>query len=166
VHTFKLANAIQYLILDDELELDVGTINRAKNNNGQALQDIGHEYANKIKDYSKAMAWYKLAVNQNNTVAYINIGFMYDYGYGVSQDYFIAIEYYLKAARDKNKVAMSNIADLFLEGDGVQLDTYRALEWLSKGGTKPEKVKELNQQGIHLTEEDKSKSFYELGLCY
>jgi hypothetical protein len=34
------------------------------------------------------------------------------------------------------------------------------LEWFIKYGKQPEKVKELNKQGIHLKEEDKGKLFY------
>jgi TPR repeat protein len=154
------------LPLDDKLEIDADKINKAKNNDGAALRHIGSEYQMKLNGYSKAMAWYQLAINQNNIDAYNNIGFLYHNALGVSQDDITAMGYFLKAASGNNNHAMSNISILFSNGYGVPVDTYRALEWLSKGGNRPEKVKELNQEGIHLTEEDKSKSFYELGLCY
>jgi hypothetical protein len=48
----------------------------------------------------------------------------------------------------------------------VCADKYKALEWFTKGDQRPEEVKELNQQGIHLGEEDKGKSFYEFEPCY
>jgi TPR repeat protein len=160
------ANAIKCLSLDDGVAIDADKINKAKNNDGQALRKIGYKYANKLKDYSKAMRWYQLAVNQNETVAYNDIGFMYHNGYGVSRDYITSIEYYLKGASGNEKYSMSNIGNLFLNGYGVSVDTYKALEWFNKSGNRPEKVKALNQQGTHLTEEDKSKPFYGSELCY
>jgi TPR repeat protein len=166
VRVFNVINVIKYLPLDDKFKIDADTINNAKNNDGAALRDIGYKYQMKLNDYSKAMRWYQLAINQNSIDAYNNIGFLYYNALGVSQDYITAMEHFLKAASGNNNHAMSNIGNLFLNGYSVPVDTYRALEWLSKGGTKPEIVKELNQQGIHLTEEDKSKPFYELELCY
>jgi hypothetical protein len=34
LHTFNVANTIEYLILDDGLGIDAGTINKAKSNDG------------------------------------------------------------------------------------------------------------------------------------
>jgi TPR repeat protein len=166
VHPFNVANAIKYLTLDDGLELPVETINKAKSNDGEALRDIGYEYKRKKQDYSKAMAWCRLAANQNNTNAYNNIGVLYHNGLGVSQDYLTAMEYYLKAARDNQYFAMGNISLLFLNGNGVPVNKYKALEWLAKSRVQPEQVKELNKQGIHLIEEDKSWYFYEFELYH
>jgi hypothetical protein len=90
---------------------------------------------------------------------------MYDRGYGVSQDYFTAMEYYLKAA-GANDTYKANIGLLFLNGQGVSVNKYKALEWYISSDQRPEKVKELNKQGIHLKEDDKSKSSYGFGLYY
>jgi TPR repeat protein len=154
------------LSLDDGVAIDAYTINKAKNNDGQALRDIGYEYMSKKEDYSKSMAWYQLAANQNDLIAYNNIGFLYRNGLGVSRDYITSMEYCLKAASCNDRKAMTNIGILFSNGKGIPVDKYKALEWLTKGGTKPEKVKELNQEGIHLKKEDKSKLFYEFDSCY
>jgi TPR repeat protein len=154
------------LSLDDGLELDADKISKAKNNDGEALVDIGFTYKSKQQDDSKAMAWYQLAINQNNSTAYNNLGFMYEYGYGVSQDHVTAMEYYLQAAKLNHRVAIFNIAILFLTGVDVPINKYKALEWFAKSGREADDVKKLNKQGIHLTEEDKSKPFYEFKLCY
>jgi hypothetical protein len=61
---------------------------------------------------------------------------------------------------------MSNIAFTFLNGEGVPVDKYKTLEWLIKCGNRPDKVKELNQEGVHLGEVDKSNSAYGFELCY
>jgi TPR repeat protein len=152
------------LSLDDGLDAKIITL--AHYNDGVALRSIGLNYYLKIKDYSKAMAWYQLAANQNITDAYNNIGVLYFFGCGVSRDRFTAAEYFLKAARDNNRLSMINIASSFLSGFGVSVDKYKALEWFAKSGDKPDDVKVLNKQGIHLKEEDKSKSSYEFELCY
>jgi TPR repeat protein len=135
------------LSLDDGLEIDAKTINKAKYEVevevedevvvDEALRDIGYEYETKLSDYSKAMAWYPLAANHNDSNAYNNIGCLYHDVYEVSQDYITAMEYYIKA-----------------------------LEWFAKHGDRPKEMKKLNKRGIHLREEDKSKSSYEFESCY
>jgi TPR repeat protein len=106
------------------------------------------------------MAWYRLAANQNITAAYNNIGLFYTSGLGVTRDDDIALEYYLKAAGNHYNIAMGNVASRFLIGKGVHVDEYKALEWVIKCGNKPELVKRLNDEGVHLKEEDKSKLHY------
>jgi TPR repeat protein len=154
------------LSLDDGVAIDTDKINKAKNNDGEALRHIGNDYYNKLKDYSKATAWYQLAIYQNSSNAYNDIGFMYHNGLGVYQDYITSMECYLKAASGNNKHTMSDIGLSFLEGKGVPVNKYKALEWFAQSGVKPEKERELNINGIHLREEDKSKLVYEFDLCY
>jgi TPR repeat protein len=55
---------------------------------------------------------------------------------------------------------MGNIGLRFLFGRGVPVDKYKALEWYIKYESKPELVKKLNDEGVHLKEEDKSKLYY------
>ncbi|KAI8885762.1 HCP-like protein, partial [Backusella circina FSU 941] len=112
------------------------------------------------KDYSKAIAWFQLGANQNDSGAQFNIAFFYENGLGVSQDYPTAMEYYLKAAENNHTIAMSHIGLLFLNEKDVPLDKYKALEWLVKSGNEPGKVEELNKAGFHLDEEDKSKLLF------
>jgi TPR repeat protein len=154
------------LSLADEIVINPDMINKAKTNDGPALLHIGFAYWSMKKDHSKAMAWYQLAVNQNFPDAYNIIGLTYARGSGVSRDYITAMEFFLKAARDNSIVAMSNIGANILKGKGAPVDKYKTLEWFSKCGNRPVKVEVLNQQGIHLTEEDKSKSFYDFESCY
>jgi TPR repeat protein len=151
---------VEYLTLDDGIEVDEDTINEAKKNDKKALFKIGLKYHQTEKDYSKAMAWYRVAENQNYSGAYSNIGVLYCEGLGVSQDDDIALEYYLKAAGNHHNIAMGNVASRFFIGKGVPVDKYKALEWYIKCGDKPEHVKELNDEGVHLKEVDKSKLYY------
>ncbi|KAI8880624.1 hypothetical protein K501DRAFT_275401 [Backusella circina FSU 941] len=138
----------------DRIIADEDLLSRVKDNDGEALKTIGLTYYTQTKDHSKAMAWFRLAANQNRIYA-CHIGRMYANGLGVSQDHDIAMEYYLKAAGSNNKVAMDNIGICFLKGHGVPLDKYKTLEWFMKSRNGPEIVEKLNKKGIHLTEEDK-----------
>jgi TPR repeat protein len=148
---------VEYLTLDDGIKVDQATINRATKNVGIAAYEIGWKYHQKQIQYLKAMAWYRLAANQNIAAAYNNIGLLYTSGVGVSRDHDIALEYYLKAAGNNNYDAMENVAKAFLFGRGLRLDKYRALEWFIKYGDKPDRIKKLNDQGFHLKGEDKGK---------
>jgi TPR repeat protein len=152
----------KYLTLDDGIQADADTIYNAKRDDGEALYDIGFEYHNPGRDYSKALAWYQLAENQNYSPAYNNIGALYDGGFGEPRRIDIALGYYLKAAAEyDNDVALGNIGILLLYGGGgVPLDKYKALEWLAKSGEWHERVKALNHQGIHLKLQDTSKLYY------
>jgi tetratricopeptide (TPR) repeat protein len=151
---------VEYLTLDDGIKVNEDTINEAKKNIGEAFFDIGFKYHNTEKDYSKALAWNRLAENQNYSFVYNNIGNLYSYGLGVSRDDDIALEYYLKAAGNNIDVAMGNVALRLLNGEGVPVDKYKALEFYIKCGKEPEHVKKLNDQGVHLKLQDKSKLYY------
>jgi TPR repeat protein len=152
-------------MLDDKVNVDADKINEAKNNDGDAFQFIGFIYETEIKDYSKAMEWYQLAINQNNKDAYNDIGCLYYDGLGVSRDYDMSLGYLLKAVGHGDDSAMDNIGFYFLYGHGVPVDKYKALEWYIKYGKKPEQIKALNDKGVHLKEVDKGKLINSQHVC-
>jgi TPR repeat protein len=78
--------------LDDGVNDYVNIINKAKNSNGNALDQIGFQYLTQQKDYSKALAWCQLSANQNHPSAYNNIAYLYRQGLGVSMDCPTALE--------------------------------------------------------------------------
>ncbi|KAI8882923.1 HCP-like protein, partial [Backusella circina FSU 941] len=80
-------------------------------------------------DYSKAIAWYLLAANQNHSHSQNYIGIFYARGLGVSKDDHVALEYYLKGAGNGHSGSQSNVGFRFFYGKGVQVDKYKALEW-------------------------------------
>jgi TPR repeat protein len=116
---------VEYLTLDDGIKVNEDTINEAKKNIGEAFFDIGFKYHNTEKDYSKALAWNRLAENQNYSFVYNNIGNLYSYGLGVSRDDDIALEYFLKGAVFSDGITMGNIGECFLNGEGVNVDKYK-----------------------------------------
>lgn len=79
-------------------------------------------------DYSDAMKWYIAA----NAIAEYNIGVLYAYGQGVTQNYKEAMKWYRKAADGGNAPAENNIGVLYEKGFGVDLNLHKALDWYWK----------------------------------
>ncbi|KAI8888270.1 HCP-like protein [Backusella circina FSU 941] len=144
------------------MDISASIIEKARNDDGHDLYIIGNKYRDIKHDYSKALAWYKLAANQNNANAQACIGYLYATGKGVPKDYAITMDYFLRAAGNNESTSMSNIGYRFLNGKGVPFDKYKALEWFIRAGEKLEETKKLNKEGIHLREEDKDKTVYQL----
>lgn len=46
-----------------------------------------YEMSNMTYDYAKAIQWYTVAVESNNTQVLYNLGLMYEYGKGVPVNY-------------------------------------------------------------------------------
>ena len=68
------------------------------------------------QDYDKAFEWYAKAADQGLDVAQLNIGGLYENGYGVPQDYDTAFEWYKKAADQGNQEASNRIGRLVMNG--------------------------------------------------
>ena len=91
-------------------------------------------------DYDAALqAWRPLA-DQGHAGAQLNLGFMYDYGYGVPQDYREAIKWYRKAAEQGNDRAQYNLGLMYDRGDGVPQDYVQAHMWYNIAGVTRESV--------------------------
>ena len=61
------------------------------------------------RDYRKAMEWYEKGAAAGNSGAMINIGWLYQNGWGVPQDYVKAREWYEKAAAKGNGAGMNSV---------------------------------------------------------
>jgi TPR repeat protein len=60
------------------------------------------------QDYVEAMKWYRLAADQGDADAQINLGVMYAKGDGVPQDYVLAHMWFNLAAAQRNSSAVKN----------------------------------------------------------
>ena len=74
------------------------------------------------------------AGQQGNAGAQLDLGFMYDNGYGVPQDYTEAIKWYRKAAEQGNDRAQYNLGLMYDIGYGVPQDFVRAHMWYDIAG--------------------------------
>ena len=66
------------------------------------------------KDYATAINWYNKAVEADPkyAAAYCNIGYCYEYGYGVTKDIDKALHYYEKCANLGNETGKNNLKNL------------------------------------------------------
>jgi TPR repeat protein len=74
---------------------------------------------------------YRLAAEQGNADAEVNLAFMYRRGRGVAQDYSKALQLYRLAAQRGNWSAQSNLGSMYNQGQGVTQDYVRADMWYS-----------------------------------
>ena len=90
------------------------------------------EEAYEAKDYAKALKYYQYAAEKNDNHAQFRLGYMYDMGYGVTQNYAEAVKWYLKAANQGNVSAQYNIGIMYEKGYGVKQDCSEANKWYQK----------------------------------
>jgi TPR repeat protein len=114
---------------ENGISLTQGEIQKARQNDGKSLFNIGYGYLDSKKDDAKAFAWFYKAALENYDKAQSKVGFMYKKGRGVSQDYKLAIEWYQKAASNGNTDAQNNIGYMYYLGLGVSQDYKLAMEW-------------------------------------
>ena len=65
-------------------------------------------------------------------IAQTNLGYMCEYGKGVTKDYTKAIGWYRKAAEQGNAYGQANLGWMYEEGKGVTKDDAKAVEWYRK----------------------------------
>jgi TPR repeat protein len=85
-------------------------------------------------DYDAALRVWRPLAEQGNAGAQLDLGFMYDHGYGVPQDYQEAITWYRRAADQGNDRAQYNLGHMYDKGDGVPRDFVRAHMWYDIAG--------------------------------
>lgn len=84
----------------------------AVNHAGQYEYQQGEQYYYGRRDYAKALAWYRQAVDKGSSDAEYRIGWMYEYGLGVRPDAQEALGWYMRAAAHGNKDAQAGIERL------------------------------------------------------
>ena len=85
-------------------------------------------------DYGTALREWRPLAEQGDAGAQLNLGFMYDNGYGVSQDYEEAVKWYLRAAEQGSDRAQYNLGLMYDVGYGVPQDFVRAHMWYDIAG--------------------------------
>ena len=89
-----------------------------------------HQWARAFsRDEAEAVRWYRLAADQGNAGAQLNLGFMYASGEGVLKDEAEAVRWYRLAADQGNARAQSNLGVMYASGEGVLKDEAEAVRW-------------------------------------
>ena len=92
------------------------------------------------KDYSKSFEYYQRAADKGNSQGMNNVGFMYQNGYGVTQNYSKAFYWFRKAIKAGNNSSLNQLGALFYHGQGVEQDYAEAFKLIKKSAEKGEVV--------------------------
>jgi len=77
--------------------------------------------------YSKALATYQTAADQNYATAMNNLGYIFYNGRGTPVNYQLALKYYTISSSMGNTYSDVNIADMYRDGIGVEKDIDKAI---------------------------------------
>ncbi|TXH06795.1 MAG: sel1 repeat family protein [Rhodocyclaceae bacterium] len=80
-------------------------------------------------DFETAFSTFHPLAENGVSGAQYNLGLMYAYGQGVSQNYDEALKWYRRAAENGYRMAMHNIGDFYSVGKGVQQNYTEAGKW-------------------------------------
>ena len=94
--------------------------------------DIGSDLIENNASAEVVFEWNKIAAEQGNLEAMVNLGRAYYCGKGVKQDDAKALEWYTKAAEQGFPRAQSILGTRYRKGQGVKQDYGKALEWYTK----------------------------------
>jgi TPR repeat protein len=100
--------------------------------------------AYEMGDHALAFSRYKLLAERGDVSAQVNIGWMYYYGEGVSQDKSLALVWYRKAAEQGDVSSMFNLAYGYDHGDGVRRDLNESRRWYAKAAEQRNMHERLN----------------------
>ena len=84
------------------------------------------------QDYVEAMRWYRKAADLGDATAMMEVGVMYNVGYGVAVDYAEAMKWFRKAADAGSGFAMEQIGVMYEFGHGVPEDEEQVRQWMEK----------------------------------
>lgn len=110
----------------------------AATNDAEALLYIGFCYEGQdgddesIRDYEKAITWYRKAAEKGNARAQNVMGNRYYNGKCVEQNYVEAVKWYRKAAAQGWVFAQFTLGACYEKGMGVGQDFAKAVEWYTK----------------------------------
>ena len=81
------------------------------------------------QDYIEAVRWFRMAAEQGDANAQVNLGVMYGIGKGVTQDDAEAVRWFRLAAEQGDASAQFGLGLMYNNGEGVTQDYVRAHMW-------------------------------------
>ena len=112
---------------------------KAEKGHAMSQYKLGISYYNGvgiIKDWSKALHWFKEAGEQGDVDALYMIGMMYQFGKGVEPDAKEAFYWYYKAAELGDAESQYRVGNSYHLGRGVEKDLSAAVDWWRKAANK------------------------------
>ena len=136
----KTVKEKKYLILPYSflfcLIISIGNLNAADFQKGYEAHLKG-DYISAIKE------WGPLAA-QGDAAAQFNIGNMFDFGKGVTEDNAQAVYWYSKSAEQGNANAQYALGWMYENGEGVEENDEIAVEWFRKSAVQGEPMAQFN----------------------
>jgi TPR repeat protein len=83
------------------------------------------------RDYREAARWFRLAAEQGDASAQVNLGVMYAHGRGVPHDDKEAAKWYRLAAEQGRASAQFNLGLMYANGQGVPQNLIQAHMWFN-----------------------------------
>ena len=102
-------------------------------------------------NYTKAIEWYRKAAEQGYARAQSDLGWMYQNGYGISQDYTEAVKWYQKAAEQGYAQAQNKLGNTYYWGIGVTKDYAEAVKWYRKAAEQGDETSKNNLKRLNET---------------
>lgn len=87
-----------------------------------------HGFGGVDEDYEQAMNYFVRAMEAGSIKAMGEIGFMYQYGYGVTKNKSEAVKWYRRGAELGDTDSMNSLADCLLKGIGTDKDIDGAIQ--------------------------------------
>ena len=85
-----------------------------------------------LKILQEAFRLFKITAEKGYYKSMYELGKMYLYGDGVTQNHNKALKWFLRAAEEGNSTAMYKIGKMYLYGDGIAQDYNKAVEMVNK----------------------------------
>jgi TPR repeat protein len=84
-------------------------------------------------DTAQAIAWFRKAAGQKYAPAEFQMGQLYDFGFGVTQNDAEALVWYRKAAERGSAAGQRAVGDFYRKGRAVPVDAAEAARWYRRG---------------------------------
>jgi TPR repeat protein len=87
---------------------------------------------------------------QGEAIAQFNLGYIYEKGYGITQDYTEALKWYRKSAEQGDASAQFSLGYMYEKGRGVPASHKKAIEWYRKAAAQgdEEAINRLKALGV------------------
>jgi len=96
------------------------------------------------KNFAEAVKWWSKVAEQEDIIAQVNLGQMYEIGKGVEQDFKKAVKWYRKAAEQGNPNAQNLLGARYYLGQGVEKDSKQAEKWFRKSAEQGDVIAQGN----------------------
>ena len=116
-------------------------------------------------DYTHALKRWKTLAERGHAQALYNLGFMYEFGYGVAAGDKQAFNYYLRAAQQGHLQAQHTVAWMYARGKGVAADPAQAEKW-TEISTHAEKSGHVNENEVQKFADQLASELKKAGLRY